>query len=221
MSEKVSFNTEDGVTIVADHYTGEPDGPAALLLHMMPAMKESWLGFAEALLAEGFTHVLAIDLRGHGESTDRGGEKLDYKHFEDLDHQAKIKDVEAAVAWLEERGVVKGRLAVVGASIGANLAIAYGGAHDEVPAVVALSPGFDYRGVTTPDKVEMFAESQGLYLVASEDDTLSFETNRKLAVIKDDAILKEFKEAGHGTTMFELAPDLMAEVVGWMKEIVK
>ena len=218
MSEKVSFNTEDGVTIAADYYAGEGNGSSALLLHMMPATKESWVGFAEVLLAQGFTHVLAIDLRGHGESTDREGEHIDYKLFEDADHQAKIKDVEAAVAWLEERGARKDRLAVVGASIGANLAIVYGAEHNEIPAVAALSPGFDYRGVTTPDRVEMFADGQGLFLAASEDDTLSFETNRKLADIKTDSVLKEYKEAGHGTTMFELEPDLLGELVVWLKE---
>lgn len=221
MSEKVNFDTEDGVTIYADHYASGADGPSALLLHMMPATKESWSAFAAALLDAGFSHVLAIDLRGHGESVWRGDERIDYKQFEDADHQAKIMDVEAAVRWLEGRGAVKERLALVGASIGANLAIAYGAEHGEIPAVVALSPGLDYRGVTTPDKVAVFGPGQGLFLAASEEDELSFKTDRQLAAIKSDAVLKEFNGAGHGMAMFEKVPGLMAEVVEWLKGRVK
>lgn len=217
MPEKVNFDTEDGVTIVADYYEGASGGPSALLLHMMPAVKESWNGFAAALVDAGYSHVLAIDLRGHGESVSGGDGRLDYKAFEDADHQAKIRDVEAAVKWLEGRGAEKGRLAVVGASIGANLAIAYGADHPEVPAVVALSPGFDYRGVTTPDKVERYAEGQGLYLVASEEDELSFGTDRQLGGIKKDAAVKELKGAGHGTTMLENEPGLTEEIIEWLK----
>jgi len=221
MPEKVNFDTEDGVIIYADHYASGVDGPSALLLHMMPATKESWSAFATALLSAGFSHVLAIDLRGHGESVHQGNARLDYKQFEDADHQAKMMDVDAAVRWLEGQGVAKERLALVGASIGANLAIAYGAEHGEIPAVVALSPGLDYRGVTTPDKVAKYRSGQGLYLVASEEDELSFKTDRELAAIKNGTIVKEFRGAGHGTAMFDKAPGLMAEVVEWLGERVR
>lgn len=221
MPERVDFNTEDGVTIVADFYEGQTGGPSALLLHMMPADRKSWRGFATALLDAGYSRVLAIDLRGHGESVRKGNEKLDYRQFEDADHQAKIMDVEAAVRWLESRGAEQKRLTVAGASIGANLAIAFGADHPEISAVVALSPGLDYRGVTTPDKVERYAPEQGLFLAASEEDELSFRTDRQLADIKDDAVLKELKGAGHGTKMFDNEPVLMAEVVEWLRGNVR
>jgi pimeloyl-ACP methyl ester carboxylesterase len=221
MSEKVSFRTSDGVTIVADYHERDGDGPSALLLHMMPAVKESWAQFAGQLLDAGFSRVLAIDLRGHGESRESDSGELDYKLFEDEDHQAKTDDVEAAVAWLEERGAEKTRLAVIGASIGANLAIVYGGEHNEIPAVVALSPGLDYRGVTTPDKVKMYSPAQGLYIVASEEDELSFRTNRELAALKEDSALRELSGVGHGTTMLENEPGLSGEIIDWLKEQVR
>lgn len=221
MPKKVSFETDDGVTIFADYYENGTDGPAALLLHMMPATKESWQPFAAALIDAGFSRVLAIDLRGHGESIMQNGHRIDYRDFEDADHQTKIKDVDAAVAWLEDRGATKSRLAVAGASIGANLAIVYGADHADVPAVVAMSPGYDYRGVTTPDKMAMYAPGQGLYLVASEEDELSFTTDRQLKELKEDATLKELKDAGHGTRMFDNDPALMGEIIEWLKQRVR
>jgi len=218
--EKVSFVTQDGVTIVADYYSGAEGGPAALLVHMMPATKESWRQFAAELIGRGFSSVLAIDLRGHGGSRMQGEQKLDYRDFEDEQHQAKIKDMEAAMQWLEERGATKDRLALVGASIGANLSIAYGAANAEIPTVVALSPGLNYRGVTTLDKMGQYAGRE-LYLAASAEDGHSFETDRQLYEVNPDATLKELENAGHGTTMFEKSPGFMAEVVDWVVSRVK
>lgn len=217
MAENIVFTTTDGVAIAGEYLAGQVGGPAALLLHMMPAIKESWRPFAAELQAAGFS-VLAIDLRGHGESTSAITGKIDYKNFEDADHQAKIHDVEAATAWLAAHGANPKRTALAGASIGANLAIQYAAEHHEIPAVVALSPGLDYRGVTTADKVARFSASQALLLVASSEDEYSFLTNKKLAEIKTGAALIELNGAGHGTTMFENQPQLMDEAVGWLTE---
>lgn len=218
--EKISFQTSDDVTIVGTYVSGESGGPAALLLHMMPATKESWDPFAAKLIEAGFSHVLAIDLRGHGESREgSGGVRLDYELFEDEEHMKKIHDVEGAVEWLKKmHGVDTAHLAVIGASIGANLSIVYAAAHHEIPAAVALSPGLDYRGVTTGDAVAEMSDSQALYLAASEEDTLSFRTGRRLAGLKPDAVVIEFGAAGHGTTMFEREPAFMDMLIDWLKE---
>ena len=44
---------------------------------MMPATKESWNEFSQKLREKGW-HVLAIDFRGHGESTKEG---LNFENF--------------------------------------------------------------------------------------------------------------------------------------------
>ncbi|MBI4457918.1 alpha/beta fold hydrolase, partial [Candidatus Uhrbacteria bacterium] len=164
----VAFTTSDGVTIAGSLFIGPAGGPAALLLHMMPKTKESWAPLAEALVGAGFGSVLAIDLRGHGESLRQGDRRLDYKNFSDAEHQAKMLDVEAAVEWLmKERGARLDRAVIVGASIGANLAIRFAADHPEVPAVAALSPGLDYRGVTTADAVARLRPKQAFFLAAS------------------------------------------------------
>lgn len=213
---RVAFATDDGVTIVGEHREGPAGGAAALFLHMMPATKESWGPLAEALAARGFT-TLAIDSRGHGESVrGPGGRRLDYKAFSDEEQQAKMNDVEAAVRWLEARGAERRRLALVGASIGANLSIAYAGAHPDVPAVVALSPGLDYRGVLTEEAAAAMPRDQKLLLAASAEDEYSFASIRALARAKADAECQELKGAGHGTAMLAREPGFFAYVVEWI-----
>lgn len=218
--ERVSFLTDDGVTIVGAHYPGVPGKPAALLLHMMPATKESWGPLADALSSMDWT-VLAIDLRGHGESTRTSTGELHHGEFTNAQHQAKLKDIEAAVAWLEKRGMEKTRLALIGASIGANLAIAYAAGHEEVPAVVALSPGLEYRGVTTADALAIMSRKQHLLLAASDEDEYSFTTNAELRLIKKDADVRELKGMGHGTAMLDRYPPLISDICAWLTKIIR
>ncbi len=219
-TQKVNFNTADGVTIVADFYTNEKDGAAALLLHMMPATKESWGDFAGELIKRGFSKVLAIDLRGHGESVNQNGETLDYREFDDVRHQLKIRDVEAAVDWLENRGASKDRLLVAGASIGSSLAIVYGSEKQQIPAVVALSPGLNYHGVATLDRMPDY-DGRELYLAASEEDGRSLEAVRELHAAAPSSTLKELSDAGHGTTMFERVDRFTEDVAEWVMQRVQ
>ncbi|MEK9152206.1 MAG: alpha/beta fold hydrolase, partial [Patescibacteria group bacterium] len=192
-----------------------------LLLHMMPATKESWTPLAEALGGRGFGAVLAIDQRGHGASLAQGDRRLDYKNFSDAEHRAKRLDVEAAAAWLvNERGASLARLVVAGASIGANLAIRFAADHPAVPAVAALSPGLDYRGVTSADAVARLGAGQALFLAASQEDDYSFATVRGLAAEKSGAVLKELRGAGHGTAMLVNAPDLFESLADWLRKSV-
>ncbi|HJV33160.1 MAG TPA: alpha/beta fold hydrolase [Patescibacteria group bacterium] len=217
MREHVSFVTEDGVTIVGD-FLPAGNGRAVLLLHMMPATKESWGPFAEALARRGIAS-LAIDFRGHGGSVASARGALDYRAFTDAEQQAKALDVAAAMRWLVARGLDAKRVAVCGASIGANLAIAWTATHPETPAVLALSPGLVYRGVTTGEEIES-VDPRKLFLVASAEDKYSFESMRTLAALAPGAMARELDGAGHGTTMFERDPALMDEAVDWLDDAI-
>ncbi len=64
--QKTTFTTEDGIKISANYWPAKSEN-AVVLLHMLGRNKESWTSFAEKLKKAGF-NVLAIDMRGHGES---------------------------------------------------------------------------------------------------------------------------------------------------------
>ena len=217
--EHVTIETSDGV-LLAGLFV-EPIGPAigsVLLLHMMTSTKESWLPLMGRLADRGL-RSLAVDLRGHGGSRmtiDR--RELDYRDFTPVEQQAKRLDVEASVRWLvTQRGVEPARLALVGASIGANLAIRHAAEHHEIPAAAALSPGLDYRGVTTPDAVSRLAPDQALFLAASRgDDHASWEAVHELAAARPGVELVEFEGDAHGTAMAGSHPELVECLVAWI-----
>lgn len=209
--KKVSFATDDDVTIIGNYWKGS--GNAVLLLHMLPATKESWNEFAEKLNNEGFT-VLAIDLRGHGESTNNG--TLNYKTFTDAQHQASIKDVEAAVSYLKKQNAKN--ISIAGASIGANLALVYQSEHSEIKKTILLSAGQNYRGVMAEPAAEALQEDQKVFLVEGSSDSSSAGTADVLSsALSGDREVMIYNTSAHGTNLFEEHPELMNELVEWLK----
>ncbi len=221
--EKVIFETEDGVQIIGDYIEIVKEAPTALLLHMMPVTRVSWRAFAEKLRQAGFSS-LAIDFRGHGDSIRKFEarstkyETLDYKKFTDREQQEKILDVRGAIEWLEkDRGVSRDHVVIVGASIGANLALQCMTEEPTIKRGVLLSPGLDYRGVKTDIFVRRLNSNQKVLLIASYDDEYSSQTIRELNRLNSaQTELREFSDLGHGTDMFRHKPELMDQVVKWL-----
>ncbi len=64
--ESVALTTDDGVKLAA-WYTPPTNGAAIMLIHGAGGSRESLRGYGEMLVRNGYG-VLALDLRGHGES---------------------------------------------------------------------------------------------------------------------------------------------------------
>ncbi len=212
--KKVSFNTRDGVSIMANYWNSGRE--AVLLLHMMPSTKESWNGFAKSLFSEGFS-VLAIDLRGHGESTESKDGSLDFTRFSDEEHHLSSLDVEAAVKFLKADN--KSVRIIVGASIGANLALEHQANSIDIVKSVLLSAGLDYRGIKAEPYVSSLDASQGVLFVAGSGDGATETDARTLAkIIGDNAEVIILETSNHGTNLFKADTSLMQEIIGWIKK---
>jgi alpha-beta hydrolase superfamily lysophospholipase len=211
MPKDVTLTTSDGLKIAADVYESDGD-KFAILLHMMPATKESWESFAGKLAQVDYTSI-AIDERGHGEST-QGGE-LQYEDMPDIEQQNKIRDVEAAFDYLQDTYDAKPEnVVVIGASIGANLTIRFLPKHPDILVGIALSPGINYHGVTVNKAVQALHDGQQLILVASDDDRRSFEAIHALEEKNPERIeVIERSGIGHGTTMTDKQPELIDELI--------
>ncbi len=210
--ESVTFQTEDNVRIVGNYWEGSEH--AVLLLHMMPATKESWEEFGEALNKKGFT-VLAIDLRGHGESVQQEGNILNYRNFSDAEHQGSIADVEAAIAYLQEHGATE--MSIVGASIGANLALWYQSEHPEIEKTILLSPGTNYRGIIIEPFAEALSEEQEVYFVAGTLDGSAVEMAKQIQnKVPGSSEIKIYESSAHGTDLFAEDGKLMNTLISWL-----
>ena len=209
-SETVTIEAVDGLVLHATYFGpgGTAPFPGVILLHMLGGNRQVWAdnGFADALTASGYA-VLALDMRGHGES----GSDQDWTKAGD-----DLQRVWAYFTGLEN--VDAKRTAVIGASIGSNMALRTGADEPAIKTVALLSPGLDYRGVTTEEAMTQFGQ-RPILIVASEEDSYSANSSRTLAEIaQGEIVLQLYDGAGHGTNMINRQPDLTDLLLDWLDQ---
>jgi acetyl esterase/lipase len=219
----VTFITDDGVSIVGTYYapsSGLKDStPTIILLHMLGKDRSTWNTFASALSHKGYA-VLSIDLRGHGESIKQGSSTVSYQSFTENDFNKMTLDVKAAKQFLiEQKNANPDRMAVIGASIGANIALNYAATLDPtIKIVILLSPGLNYRGVATSDTITKYENP--VYMAATEGDSGSAKDSQTLCdKINCGENLKIYSgSSSHGTNMFSesLNPPLQDLIMSWL-----
>jgi len=225
----VRLTTADDVGIYAAFYPPQTNpAPAVLLLHSLGKSRDEWALLAPLLQQVGFA-VLAIDFRGHGESTRRvtarGLQSVDFNSFTSRDYAALLLDVNVAFDWLADQpGVDARRIGIAGSSLGANLALRYAVVNDEIAALLLLSPGLVYHEIRTDDVIGKTG-SRPLRIVVSRDDPFAFESAKRLV---------ELRNAGgpstrsneltvctgflHGAAMLTGVKDLTGVVVAWLRQ---
>ncbi len=219
-SRDVEIETIDHVLIGATLYPApDANAPAVVLVHELGATRAQWAMVIEALRVAPALTVLAIDLRGHGASTQRlAGSAVSYGDFDAEAWSATANDVVAAVEWLRspDGPVHPSRVAVVGSSIGAT-AVVRAAANDRTLDVIAtLSPGRAYRGV---DSILVAVDlGPRAYLgVASREETDSVETAEALARITHGRT--EFVDgSAHGLAMLGEHGDITEHLVSFLRE---
>lgn len=192
----VSFKTDDGWLISATYAPAARGKPTAIMVHGVAAGRGEYDAFASSLQARGWG-TLALDLRGHGQSTDYRGKT---RTFEDFDKTGEwpqaVFDVLAAAQFLEKQGVKERQVALIGGSIGANLCAKVFTALPHARVLVLLSPGAEYRGVRL-----MLTDGPRTVAAASPGDQYAYITVHSLAR-QDKGVTVLTAKAGHGAQMF-------------------
>ncbi|MEK7867627.1 MAG: alpha/beta fold hydrolase [Planctomycetota bacterium] len=218
--EEFTLETEDGWKLAATftpHQGAEGRG-GVVLLHMLGRTRADWAQLTPELTKAGLD-VLAIDLRGHGQSSARS-----WKDFTDAEFQGLVVDAASAVKALRARPSVANKpVLLIGGSIGANAAVRLAAQDATITGVVALSPGLEYHDVTTEDVIPGLGE-RPIFLAASKDDEYSAQTVEKLASLaKGPKELILYAKAGHGTDMFgkEDSPGALTQSISaWVESIL-
>ncbi len=219
-AEIVRFTTTDGIEIVGDYHAPPQEAapaPVAILLHMYGSNRSSWGPLIEKLTPAGFA-VLAIDLRGHGES---GAPKIEEFRTQVENREPRLFhdmhfDVEAARRWLAGRADVDpARVALIGASVGCSIAFQYAAGDRSVDVVVAMTPGTGYLGLDST--VPMFKiRNRPMLLMATEYERKACDV---LGRFNPDATVRIMgKMTAHGTRMFRALEGVEAMIVAFVKE---
>ncbi|AKM78369.1 MAG: Alpha/beta hydrolase fold protein [Candidatus Wolfebacteria bacterium GW2011_GWE1_48_7] len=218
--ELLHLTTSDVVKLTANYFPVDrkkypnPKG-WVVFLHMMPATKESWNVLADQLQQYGYAGI-AIDLRGHGSSD---GGPQGFMEFSDAEHQDSVRDIDAAIDLLTAIGARRERIILIGASIGANLALQYVVRHRDLKKCVLLSPGLDYHGILAKPLIEALTEDKQLLIIGSHDDDRVIDNAADITTLWGSIphgviAQKELVETGgHGSTILTHHPELIETII--------
>lgn len=149
-AEELTFAAADGVTIHGSYWAPDRATTACVVFaHQLSSTRAEYVPVIARL--KGQAHLYAIDLRGHGASTQGPDGVQSWKGFTAEDWQRLEVDLTGALDTVRGKGAGEACV-VVGASIGSSASLRLAGASPErVAGVVLLSPGLNYRGLATPD----------------------------------------------------------------------
>lgn len=243
MAAEFRVTTPDSVELVmtwmSDRLEDSVPAPVVMLLPMMNSDRSSWHGLDTMLVEQGFK-VVSVDQRGHGASTARAGKRYHWRDFSDQEFMGMVRDVGTILAAAEARAVDStssqsldsilagadfSHVILIGASIGTSAALLYGAGHEEIAAVVLLSPGLEYRGLKTEPAMEQY-RGRPIYLTAAKDDTRSAKAVAVLAEkgrVGNAQLVTQKIHPGnkHGTSLFDDYPGFREEVVRWVVRVMQ
>lgn len=215
----IDLSAADGTKLKATYASPDDPGlgpnPGMLLIHQCNMDRSMWQGIA-AQLTEAGIHVLAMDLRGFGESAGEGmGGAGGFPAF----MQSSSADVDLAFAYLaNQAGVDASRIAIGGASCGAMLTAGLASRQSGVKALMLLS------GPPSDDAVAHIARTPGLavFAAAARDDTVVPDVAARLQSAVDgsphpSSVARIYDGTEHGLPMFDKNPDLEPALVAWLK----
>ena len=196
-AQPVSFSTRDGWALSASYLPAQADGKTVILLHDLNKKKEEFTSLEGDLAKEGFGY-LALDLRGHGQSTGRGSVKGFEKEGVDNPFNKMVQDVEAAVNFLKSKNISLDKIALLGAGLGAQVAMK-GALLTGVQTVALISPSANIRDVLVIPSIRLYKGD--LLIAAGSSDKKGF---LEASVIRNVSFLT----TGEGKVTFLTAYDL-------------
>jgi len=193
---------------------------AVILAHQFQSDRSGWAPLAEQLRGRGIA-TLALDMRGHGKSTERNKENVavgtDFAEsakrvgFEQMPH-----DLELAAAWLRKQPGIDGRrVALAGSSVGA-FSVILASPRIHPAAVLALSPAgnsaFGPEAEAHLKSAVRHARS-AVFALAAEEDADAWQNCKALSGLPG-VYAKGVEGKAHGFEFLAPQGDTMAVFLG-------
>lgn len=175
---------EDKRTLVATYWAAKSSGgniaPGVVLVHQPGGKRDDLAEVAVRLHKQGFA-VLALDLRGHGESIGKDKPWLELTEDErSRSWTFALRDLRGGASWLaKQSGVHSSNVSLVGDRAGCTLVVRHATRDENVRAVVLLDPPREQLGFNLAKDIEALAglptliaatkESQGAAQAIADD----------------------------------------------------
>lgn len=197
-----------------------PKYPLIILLHGLDRDHTTWSDLPVSLVKAGYS-VFAMDLRGHGKSTNTiHQQRVSWRFLEPEQWQLLPKDVDQVIQHFqkdEEHPQIDGKtVGLVGEKLGANVAVFTGrDMNSFVKAIVLISPGLNYKGIIPSQAVIDYPNSA--LLITTQDDPYSYKSTERLYNwLLGLKALQVYKKIGDGSDMLSHQSALSENITDWL-----
>ncbi|MFA5161719.1 MAG: alpha/beta fold hydrolase [Elusimicrobiales bacterium] len=214
----------DNWKTAASYFSPSGSRPVVMLLHSIGRNKNDWKPLAAELARQGFGYI-ALDLRGHGASIkDPSGAPTAWRNFRragtDNEFNLMTRDIEAAISFLAAQGIDESRVALIGAGLGANLAVKFAAMHPQVAMTALLSPTLNAsRDVLAVNPMRVYGSRPLLMLCAANDPRVFQEALilYNIAKFGTGSSRTVFMTAAKGPSWRLLSRQMIAVLLQWLK----
>lgn len=213
--------TVGGARLAATLYpVAAKNPPGLVLVHSLGGNRADWDFFARRAAAAGYV-CLSFDMRGHGDSVPPPEMPASHRNFTTDHWLAVLDDIDACMAVLVRNGADPDNLAVVGASIGANLTLHFGIRQPQAQALVLLSPGRDYRGVPAASaQMNALGVRPVLIMVSNGDEYSAASAAELKQAAPGFCEIRAYNGTAHGIDLLAVNPAAIDQIFLWLKAII-
>jgi pimeloyl-ACP methyl ester carboxylesterase len=185
--------------------------PAVLLLHGFGEDRSVWEPLKQRFLSSGWA-VMAVDLRGHGQSTTQNQETIHPTPAWRTDSRQFPLDLEPAVNWLKSQPRLDGqKIVVIGSDIGADLALLASGRFSSVRTAVAINPRLN-ESLAMAGSAQDFAPKTVLIMSSGTTDIDGIKP-----YVKGQLSIRNFAVSG-GTTSWLANKEAVDAIFSWIQQ---
>jgi pimeloyl-ACP methyl ester carboxylesterase len=185
--------------------------PSVLLLHGFGEDRSVWNDLKRELLVRGWA-VMALDLRGHGESKTKNGRPIDAsRDWRNSPHEFPL-DIDPALDWLKAQPRINNsKIVIIGSDIGANLALIASGRFPEVQTVVAIGPNLS-ECLTMAGSAQDFKPKSALVVTSDPAE------GERVKASVEAPVRVSVSSASGGTTKWTAEKQVTDGIFQWIKE---
>ncbi|MDR0734496.1 MAG: alpha/beta hydrolase [Elusimicrobiota bacterium] len=196
-AENITIDTEDEWTLSALYEPSE-NGRYVIMLHELGKNKDEFAKLENKIKNAGYGFI-ALDLRGHGSSINKGEYKTFAKTGTDNEFNQMVRDVTAAIGLLNNKDIPTRDIYLAGSGLGANVAAKSLIFNPDIAGIALFTPSLKTRDVLTMNGIKI--NTKPVFIAVSSEDRKQM---MEASFIRNAAFLS----SGEGNVVFMTAYNL-------------
>lgn len=223
---EVDIQVRDGFHIIGmidvpEKTTVKNKVPLVVFLHSIGEDSAEWGTFPLEVKEQLRVATLNINLRGHGKSIlNKNSKKVYWQNFQDKDYKKFPYDVIDVLKYIKDQypEIDSSRVALVGASLGANTALMTGSYGVNAKTIIMLSPMLNYKGYDLRLPIVKYGNHPLLFIVSKKDRYPYQSCVELIKFAQGKKLLKAYPSGGTGVSLVKFKPDAKSLIINWIKE---